>query len=246
MTRARHRDPERVAASGSLAWMQAKMTSLGIDPAAPLPDAPELIPALEAAQARIPAEYRAATADEPRITAWAREVAAAAIAPGRGGHGRRQITTGPSLLLIGPTGTGKTWQAYGAIRALTAAGLGVRWQATTAADLYADMRPRQGTDPESMLRQTMRVPLLLLDDLGAERTTEWTQELTYRLINWRYSHQLPTIITSNFALARTPRMPENQPVLRERLGDRIGSRLAGMCQQVIFDGHDRRRVRAAA
>ncbi|MGK5496717.1 ATP-binding protein [Streptomyces sp. URMC 125] len=243
--RARLDDPRPLATDRVVARLQAKIASLGIDLTVPLPDTPEPVPALEAAQARIPAEYRAATCDHPRVAAWVHEIAEAAVAPDRGGRGRRQITTGPSLLLLGPTGTGKTHQAYGAIRALTAAGLGVRWQATTAADLYAEMRPRPGADPETLLRRTMRVPLLVLDDLGAARTTEWTEELTYRLVNWRYSHRLPTLVTSNLAPVRTRETHRDQPVLRERIGDRVASRLAGMCHQVALTGPDRRRVRAA-
>ncbi|WP_165984004.1 ATP-binding protein [Streptomyces sp. YIM 98790] len=228
-----------------MARLQAKAEAMGLDLSAPLPERSEPVPALVAAQARIPAAFRDATAEHRGITAWVAQVAAAAVPPGSNDAGRRQITTGPSLLLLGPTGTGKTWQAYGAIRALTAAGLGVRWQATTAADLYARTRPREGMDPESLLQRTMRTPLLLLDDLGAARTTEWTEEITYRLVNWRYAHQLPTLITSNLAPARTPGMPPGQPVLRERLGDRVASRLAGMCAQIALTGPDRRRHQPA-
>ncbi|MFD2683746.1 ATP-binding protein [Streptomyces phyllanthi] len=145
------------------------------------------------------------------------------------------MATGPSLLLIGPTGTGKTRQAYGAIRSLLGGGTGVHWQAVTAADLYADMRPRPGTDPEWMLRHLMRTPLLVLDDLGAARATEWTEELTYRLINHRYNFELPTVMTSNLTVGD----------LRMKLGDRVASRIAGMAEQVTFNGPDRRRNRTA-
>ncbi|MFI7337079.1 ATP-binding protein [Streptomyces sp. NPDC050085] len=220
--------------------MESKIAALGIDPALPLPETPEPLPALEAAQLRIPVEYRQALADHPAVLAWVRSITEAAVAPSRGGRGRLELTTGGSLLLHGSTGRGKTWQAFGAIRALTASGCAVRWHATTAADLYADMRPSAGVDPEYQMRHVMRIPLLLLDDLGAARTTEWTDELTYRLVNYRHNHRLPTLITTNLPPVRTANVPAGQPVLRDKVGDRVMSRLRGMCERIEFTGPDRR------
>jgi DNA replication protein DnaC len=72
------------------------------------------------AQARIPARYQAAVADHPAVAAWVREVARA----GRPGiAGAPGIAQGRSLLIVGTTGTGKTYQAYGAIRSLLIAGV---------------------------------------------------------------------------------------------------------------------------
>ncbi|KPI02921.1 IstB domain protein ATP-binding protein [Actinobacteria bacterium OK074] len=226
-------EPQRVGLHPSVARLTARFAARGIDPATPIADTPEPIPALEAAQERIPPRFRHAVADHPGVAAWCRTVGRQASAPSAGA--RRQVTTGPSLLLLGPTGTGKTRQAYGAIRSLLGAGIGVHWNAVTAADLYAEMRPRPGLDPEWMLRHLLRTPLLVLDDLGAARMTEWTDELTYRLVNHRYNHELPTVMTSNLPVAS----------LRSKLGDRIASRIAGMAEQITLDGPDRRRDRPA-
>ncbi|MFD3661214.1 ATP-binding protein [Streptomyces sp. NPDC058659] len=194
---------------------------------------PERVTALELADARIPARYRHALADHPKVTAWANEIART----GRPGPaGAPGIAEGPSLRIVGPTGTGKTHQAYGSIRTLLAAGVRLRWEATTAADLYARLRPRPGIDTERDLQTLMRCPLLLLDDLGAAKTSEWTEELTYRLINHRYEHLRPTLITTNL-----PTEP-----LRAALGDRVASRLAQMTERVILDGDDRRRPKPVA
>ncbi|GGQ45206.1 hypothetical protein GCM10010267_04300 [Streptomyces griseorubens] len=140
------------------------------------------------------------------------------------------------MLIAGPTGTGKTYQAYGAIRTLLAQGVRLRWEATTTADFHARLRPRAGHDAERELQTLARCPLLFLDDLGAAKTSEWTEELTYRLINHRYEHMLPTLITTN--------LPMEQ--LRVTLGDRVASRLAEMTERVILDGPDRRRRTAPA
>ncbi len=81
----------------------------------------------------------------------------------------------------------------------------------------------------------MRSSLLLVDDLGAAKTSEWTEELTYRLVNHRYEHLLPTVFTTNLTIRD----------LRDALGDRIASRLAQMTERVTLTGADRRRRTAA-
>ncbi|WP_240796170.1 ATP-binding protein [Streptomyces sp. RFCAC02] len=227
--------------------LAAALAKRGIDGTAAVIEPTEPEPALVAAQERIPFVYRQALPEHPQVKAWVRAVADAAVPPHTGGlhphygaRGRRQIGHGPSLLLWGGTGTGKTHTAYGAIRALTAAGCGVRWQATTVADLFAELRPRPGTDPEFLLRRTVRVPLLLLDDLGAARGTAWTEEILFRLVNWRCQHRLPTLFTTNLPPVRSADVPASQPVLRDAVGDRVLSRLSGMCTPIRLTGPDRR------
>lgn len=216
-------------AGGAVNRLAAILTDRGIEPHTDVPaPEPEPVTALELADARIPPRYRHALADHPRVDAWVAEIARAGR-PGPGGI--PGIATGPSLLIAGPTGTGKTHQAYGAIRALLAAGVRLRWEATTAADLYAAQRPQHGNDPEQQLWPLARSPLLLLDDLGAAKQSQWTEELTYRLVNHRYNHLLPTLVTTNLPVAE----------LRDAVGDRVASRLAEMTERVILTGRDRRR-----
>ncbi|MGW3493121.1 ATP-binding protein [Streptomyces sp. NPDC001020] len=208
------------------------LTSRGIDPNTRLTDPVEPIPALQAAQARIPARYRGAVADHPAVAAWVREVAQG----GRPGpEGAPGLAEGRSLLIVGTTGTGKTYQAYGAVRSLLIAGVRLRWKAVTAADLYAELRPRPGHDGERELMDLARCPLLIIDDLGAAKSSEWTEEITMRLINRRYNAMLPTLITTNLGMAD----------LRAHIGDRVASRLTEMTDRVILDGLDRRRALAA-
>jgi DNA replication protein DnaC len=228
------RDPQTLG-EGALDRVARILAARGIDPAAAaaLPAEPEPFSARDALSTGLPPRYRGAVADHPQVLDWAREVAVQAVAPSRGA--RRQVATGPSLLMAGVVGSGKTHQAYGAIGALVQAGLGVRWRATTAADLYADLRPRSGTDSERELAAVSRCPLLILDDLGAAKASEWVEEVTYRLINHRYNHCLPTLITTNLAISD----------LRAYLGDRVTSRLAQMTTRVSFEPVDRRRLRVA-
>ncbi|MEU6312248.1 ATP-binding protein [Streptomyces sp. NPDC047014] len=247
MNRTSLADPQTTADNAAMAWMRRKLAERSIDPSAPVADTPEAIPALEAAQLRIPRDYREAQVEHPAVAEWVRTIADSAVGhaasplnPHFGAAGQREITHGRSLLLWGATGPGKTHQAYAAIRALTAAGCGVRWHATTAADLYGAMRARGGTDPEYLLRRIVRMPLLLLDDLGAAKGSAWTEEINFRLLNWRAQNQLPTIITTNLPPVRMPKMAPGQPVLRDQVGDRVLSRLSGMCLPVHIDGPDRR------
>ncbi|MFE4479515.1 MULTISPECIES: ATP-binding protein [Streptomycetaceae] len=232
-----HRDPQTLADAPSVLDRMARiLAARGIDQHTvdALPDEPEPYSAEQALSAGLPPRYRDAIAQHPQVLAWVRQVAALTAAPSLGA--RRQVTTGPSLLMAGAVGAGKTHEAYGAIRALVQAGIGVRWRATTAADLYAELRPSADTDAERVLAAYSRVPLLLLDDLGAAKSSEFVEEQTYRLINRRYNSLLPTLITTNLPIKD----------LRTCLGDRVTSRLAQMTTRVSFEPVDRRRLPRAA
>lgn len=168
----------------------------------------------------VPPRYRDATATHPAVCQWADQVAA-------------KPEEAPSLLLWGPTGTGKTHEAFGAVRRIAETGpTRFGFYATTFPDLYAALRPRGGDDLERdrLMRRVLEVPLLLLDDLGTSKDSEWTEEINYRIINHRYNRMLPTIITTNLP-------PRSLP---EACGDRVASRLIGMTRRVELGGDDRR------
>lgn len=176
---------------------------------------------------RIPAHYADATVEVPEVAAWVRALVDIVRAERRVVP---RIVTGPSLLLIGSTGSGKTHAAYGVVRALGVSGVGCSWLVTTAADMYAQLRPRPKVDSEEEFDRYSRAGLLVLDDLGAAKGSEWNEEINYRLINHRYEHELPTLITSNVP-------PKN---LAAALGERVASRLVEMAEQVVLRGADRR------
>lgn len=138
---------------------------------------------------------------------------------------------GDSLLLLGPTGTGKTYEAYAAYSMLTRARVRGTVVFVTAAQLYAALRPHPGSDFERDLRRFTEAQILILDDIGAAKGSEWVDEINYRLINHRYEHVLPTMITSN--------VPPGQ--LADIVGERVFSRLTEMCVQAVLKGQDRRR-----
>lgn len=174
----------------------------------------------------VPPRYKRAESARPEVQSWADTVATDPESAG-------------SVLLTGTTGTGKTYEAYGALRRIAEHGP-ARYQiiATTAVDMYGRMRP----SPEDELRRLTRAPLLLLDDLGSGKVTEWTEEVTYRLINERYNACLPTIYTSNLpADSRDREGRRHGPDLITTLGERIASRLAEDVQVIAFKGRDLRR-----
>ncbi|WP_160050732.1 ATP-binding protein [Nocardiopsis sp. FR4] len=178
--------------------------------------------ALAKLERAVPPRYANATADMPEVAWWASEVS-------------MNPTTAGSLMLWGTTGSGKTHQAYGALRQIAESGparFGV--VAVSFPDLYAALRP--GTsDPmerERTMRRVMQTPHLLLDDLGTTKDSAWTEETTYRIINHRYNRCLPLILTSN----------EPPGALPDLVGDRIASRLIEMTTRVEISGADRRKV----
>jgi len=183
----------------------------------------------------VPPRYRNAEAasSSPVIAAWAQQVA-------------HNPDDARSLLLTGTTGTGKTHQAWAALRMIAEAGPN-RYEliATTAADMYGSLRPGgSGRGEKAELDRLVRIPILLLDDLGSAKASEWVEETTYRLINERYNQCRPTIFTSNYPTA-APRDKQGNvlsPGLDVVLGERIVSRLAEMTDVVVMAGADRRRA----
>lgn len=178
----------------------------------------------------VPHRYSQATATHPDIQAWADRTA-------------RNIHDAGFLVINGAIGTGKTHQAYGALRRIAETGPN-RFEmiATTAPDMYGRLRPG-GSDKgsEHELKQFARIQLLLLDDLGTEKLSEFTEEATYRIVNERYNACLPLIITTNL-LVRTGSGTSD---LVGRLGDRLASRLAQTAHTVTLTGPDLRRQDAA-
>lgn len=77
-------------------------------------------------------------------------------------------------------------------------------------------------DPKKIMNHLREVELLILDDMGAEKTSEWTKEILFNIIDYRYNEQLPLIVTTNC-------VPEE---LKGKIGDRNFDRLREMCALV--------------
>lgn len=77
-------------------------------------------------------------------------------------------------------------------------------------------------ETENIIEHLKTVDLLVLDDLGAENTTDWTKEILFNIVDYRYNAELPLIITTNC-------VPEE---LKAKIGDRIFDRIREMCALV--------------
>lgn len=106
---------------------------------------------------------------------------------------------------------------------------GVFWNSTR---LLYDLRNEFKKPNKSEIAQDLieRKNLLFVDDLGAEKVTDWVEEVIYLTINTRYERKTPIIITSNLPLSG----------IAERVGDRVASRIKEMCHIVKLEGQDRR------
>jgi DNA replication protein DnaC len=142
------------------------------------------------------------------------------------------LDAGRGLWLAGSVGTGKTALAMIVSKAAIDAGRSVAIYSCPR--LLSLIRESiDGGGVLNFLDQLTAVDLLHIDDLGAEHRTEWVLEQLYTIINTRYEDERSTLVTSNL-------MPEE---LQDQIGDRIVSRLEGMCGEPLpFGGADARRI----
>jgi len=146
----------------------------------------------------------------------------------------RETTSG--LMLYGKAGSGKTHLACAITRnIIEQKQIQVRF--TRIVDLLAEIRKtfddneQYRTENESeLIHRYTSVPLLIIDDLGAEKTTDWVRQILYQIVDERWIEQKPIIVTSNLNLEE----------LEARFEERIASRVAGMCRLVESRDYDYR------
>lgn len=148
------------------------------------------------------------------------------------------------LLLVGPSGRGKTHLACAVLSELVAK-KSVRGLYVDFSDLLmkiqTSFRPDADSSKESILQPYIDSELLVLDELGASKPHPWVLDVLYNLLNTRYNRKRVTLLTSNF---------EDQPdsasgerdCLEDRVGSRIRSRLFEMCVLVELRGEDFRKT----
>lgn len=176
----------------------------------------------------LPPRFRKRIPVPAEITSWADR-----------GHSAQGLYVG------GQVGTGKTHAAWMAVgrwcMAASVTPRGEGWDEimrsrvsptvvfTRMTDLLDSLRP--GDTGTLRVDDCQRARLLVLDDLGAEKASEWTQERIYSVIDHRYANCMPLIVTSN--------LPPD--ALAPQIGERAASRLAEMCEIFVpMTGADRR------
>lgn len=148
------------------------------------------------------------------------------------------------LLFVGPVGVGKTHLAAAILRTLVTEN-GVRGVFCDFSDLLerikATFSPTNPDNADIVVAPYRDAELLVLDELGAQRPTDWVRDVLYGLINTRYNRQRITIVTSNYGETVGPNSEEP---LEKRVGAMVRSRLYEMCDLVVLDGSDYRAMRA--
>ena len=140
-----------------------------------------------------------------------------------------------NLLLIGPTGTGKTHISTAIARELIHQGYDVIYDSTQniISDFESDRFRNNYGKEENKSEKYLDCQLLILDDLGTEFSNQFTVSTLYNLLNTRQNKGLPTIISTNLS-------PEE---LARKYEDRIYSRIIGSSTHLPFTGNDRRVVK---
>ena len=160
------------------------------------------------------------------------------------------------LLFIGPCGVGKTHLAAAILHELVGA--------KNAPCLFYDFRDliwsiQNSFSPDSdltgseILAPVFESHVLVLDELGAKRSSAWVEEMIFYIINHRYNNRKLTVFTSNF-LDTAEEEDTRQPMFKksnfapkddslvDRIGQRLRSRIYEMCKVVNIEGEDYRKM----
>jgi len=167
------------------------------------------------------------------------------------------------LLFVGPIGCGKTHLAVGVLKELVRS-RGVHGLFYDYRELLKEIQnsynPEVQTTEMDVLRPVMQADVLVLDELGAVKPSEWVWDTVSHILNTRYNEQRTTIITTNLAdeppagasgdgadSAVAARRAAREATLGDRITERMRSRLHEMCRKVEMQGEDfRQKYRSAS
>ena len=147
----------------------------------------------------------------------------------------------PGLLFLGNPGTGKTHLAIAALRGLLARGFeGMFFDFQNLLDrIRSGYDKASGTSDKEAYRTALETEIIVLDDLGAHRVTDWVEDTVTSIITHRCNNRKATIITTNLRDStsdqfgsRTEADIQSKYFLEERIGARARSRLFEMCKVI--------------
>jgi DNA replication protein DnaC len=144
------------------------------------------------------------------------------------------------LLLAGPVGVGKTHLAVAILRGLTEKGASCLFYeyGSLLKEIQDSYNPVSRTSEMNVLAPVYEAEVLVLDELGVSKPTEWVLDTMTHIIGRRYNDKKLTIFTTNYTDERQGRAGET---LQDRIGARLRSRLYEMCRTVLMEGEDYRR-----
>jgi DNA replication protein DnaC len=144
---------------------------------------------------------------------------------------------GKGLLLMGGCGVGKTHLAVAALLDIIHSGKPGRLLFSNFQDLIQEIQASFDQDSAAtkseILRPILEADLLVLDELGSQKPTQFVQDLLYYVINTRYNEERTTIFTTNYYDRAGDAKEET---LEQRIGTRLRSRLAEMADRIDFTG----------
>jgi DNA replication protein DnaC len=185
----------------------------------------------------IPPRYRGVSFDRPPVSDMGRDLErklALSQVKRFADNLDENLEEGRGLWIFGNTGTGKTTLAMLISKAALEAGKTVAIYSLPK--LLARIRRTYDSEPNgesylSFFERLTSVDLLHIDDLGAEKRSDWVLEQLYALINERYESQRSMLITTNLGHME----------LEEQIGARTVSRLTEICEEVEIRGGDHRK-----
>lgn len=150
------------------------------------------------------------------------------------------------LLLMGNPGVGKTHLAIGVIKALIEKGVSCLFYefGSLLKEIQDSYNSVSQTSELRVLEKIFNTEVLVLDELGSSKPTDWVRDTMMHIINTRYNDQKLTIFTTNYLdkeyLEGARLRPEE--TLEDRIGVRLRSRLYEMCHTVCIEAPDYRRT----
>ncbi|MDM7923012.1 MAG: ATP-binding protein, partial [Pyrinomonadaceae bacterium] len=141
------------------------------------------------------------------------------------------------VLFMGPVGVGKTHLAVSVLKGLTERGFSCLFYEFGALlkEIQDSYNANTHTSELGVLSPVLNAEILVLDELGASKPTDWVRDTMAHIINTRYNENRFTIFTTNYLDAKAN---ERDETLEDRIGVRLRSRLYEMCRTIEMTGPD--------